>query len=102
MESAKRADKAEASATPAALIAASRRIVVKVGSSLLIDPSERGPRREWLESLAADLAALRGRGKEIVLVSSGAVALGRSYLGLKRSARLDRKQAAAAARYRHK
>ena len=97
MESAKRAERAEASATPAALIAASRRIVVKVGSSLLIDPSERGPRRDWLESLAADLADLRGRGKEIVLVSSGAVALGRSYLGLKRSARLDRKQAAAAA-----
>ena len=97
VEAVKRATEGQGAATPAALIAASRRVVVKVGSSLLIDPSERGPRRDWLESLAEDLAALRARGKDIVLVSSGAVALGRSYLGLKRSARLDRKQAAAAA-----
>ena len=83
--------------SPAALFAAARRLVVKVGSSLLLDPSERGPRREWLSQLAADLAALKHEGKEIVLVSSGAVALGRDYLGLRRSPRLDQKQAAAAA-----
>ena len=83
--------------TPARLIAAPARIVVKVGSSLLIDPSGQGARTDWLASLADDLAALRGRGKQIVVVSSGAVALGRRHLGLKRSARLDHKQAAAAA-----
>ncbi|WP_243451052.1 glutamate 5-kinase [Sphingosinicella sp. CPCC 101087] len=97
MKIAKLAGEGQAPATPAALIAASRRVVVKVGSSLFIDPSGRGARRAWLRTLAADLAGLRGRGKEIVLVSSGAVALGRAYLGMKRSDRLDRKQAAAAA-----
>jgi len=83
--------------TPARLIDDARRIVVKVGSSLLIDPSGQGARTEWLARLADDLAALRGRSKQIVLVSSGAVALGRAYLGMKRSDRLDHKQAAAAA-----
>ena len=83
--------------TPARLIDDARRIVVKVGSSLLIHPSGQGARTEWLASLADDLAALRGRSKHIVLVSSGAVALGRAYLGMKRSDRLDHKQAAAAA-----
>ncbi|WP_114954817.1 glutamate 5-kinase [Sphingosinicella terrae] len=87
----------ERQAGSAAVIASARRLVVKVGSSLLLDPAERGPRRDWLAGLAADLAALRNGGKEIVIVSSGAVALGRDYLGLKRSPRLDQKQAAAAA-----
>ena len=95
MEPARR--EGQGSATPAALVAASRRIVVKVGSSLLIDPSGQALRGVWLDSLASDLAELRRRGKDVVLVSSGAVALGRAYLGLKRSARLDIKQAAAAA-----
>ena len=83
--------------TPERLLGDSRRIVVKVGSSLLVDPAARRARSEWLAGLAEDLAALRVRGKEIVLVSSGAVGLGRTYLGLNRPARLDQKQAAAAA-----
>ena len=80
----------------AALIAAARRITVKVGSSLLIEPNGEGLRRSWIESLARDIANLR-KERQFLLVSSGAVAMGRKHLGLKRSARLDFKQAAAAA-----
>ena len=80
--------------TAAALVRQAKRITVKVGSSLLVD-SDR-PRAGWLVSLAADLAALRADGAQLILVSSGAVALGRAQLGLSRSARLEVKQAAAA------
>ncbi|MBV9883153.1 MAG: glutamate 5-kinase [Sphingomonadaceae bacterium] len=79
-----------------ALLVGARRVVVKVGSSLLIQ-AEGGVRAAWLRSLADDIAALRTAGKEVLVVSSGAVALGRRHLGLKPSARLDHKQAAAAA-----
>lgn len=79
------------------MIDAARRLTVKVGSSLLIDAAGRCVRGEWLETLAADIAALHKRGKQIAVVSSGAVALGREHLGLKRSSRLDFKQASAAA-----
>src|SRR5687768_17890865 len=74
-----------------------RRIVVKVGSALLVDAQEGSPKRAWLETLAADVAAMRARGQEVLLVSSGAIALGRRQLGLT-SARLklEEKQAAAA------
>jgi glutamate 5-kinase len=81
----------------AALLAAARRVTIKVGSSLLIDPTGTGVRKAWLASLGEDIAALRKAGKHVVVVSSGAVALGRVHLRLKRSARLDHKQAAAAA-----
>jgi glutamate 5-kinase len=83
--------------TPRLLIEAARRITIKIGSSLLIDQPGRRVRREWLASVASDIAALHGHGKQIVVVSSGAVALGRVHLGLKPSTRLDFKQAAAAA-----
>ena len=62
-----------------ALFEASRRIVIKIGSSLLID-SGNAARRDWLEALAEDIAGLHGRGKQIVIVSSGAIALGRQTL----------------------
>ena len=81
----------------AAARAEARRITIKIGSSLLIDASGKGARHGWLAGVGEDIAALRAQGKQIVLVSSGAVALGRDHLGLKRSARLDYKQAAAAA-----
>src|SRR6187399_2210971 len=81
---------------PAALLTSARRVVVKVGSSLLIQ-AEGGVRTAWLSGLADDIVALRKSGKEVLVVSSGAVALGRRHLGLKPSARLDHKQAAAAA-----
>src|SRR5436305_7979066 len=82
--------------SPAALLSSARRLVVKVGSSLLIEDAG-GVRAPWLAGLADDVAALRTGGREVVIVSSGAVALGRRHLGLKPSARLDHKQAAAAA-----
>jgi glutamate 5-kinase len=87
---------AEAPARSAALIKAARRITVKVGSSLLVDSKGDGVRRDWLASLAADLGKVRANGRQVVLVSSGAVALGRRRLSLKHSARLALKQAAAA------
>ena len=72
-----------------------RRIVVKIGSALLVETAE--PRRAWLDSVAADIAALRAKGVEVVVVSSGAVALARGALGLTRKVlRLEEKQAAAA------
>lgn len=77
-------------------LAEARRITVKIGSSLLIDPTG-GPRQDWLESLGRDIAELQDCGKKIVVVSSGAVALGRGRLKLRKSNRLDHKQAAAAA-----
>jgi glutamate 5-kinase len=87
---------AEALARSAALIKAARRITVKVGSSLLVDSNGEGVRREWLEALGEDIGRLREEGRQIVIVSSGAVALGRRRLSLKPSARLALKQAAAA------
>ena len=73
-----------------------RRIVVKIGSSLVVDADSRAPASAWLAALAQDIAELRARGREVIVVSSGAVALGRGRLGLARNARLDEKQAAAA------
>ncbi|MBP0494456.1 glutamate 5-kinase [Pararoseomonas indoligenes] len=78
-------------------LASARRIVVKIGSALVVDPVTAAPRAEWLASVAADTARLRQGGAEVVLVSSGAVALARHQLGLTRRAlRLEEKQAAAA------
>ena len=80
------------------LIAAARRLVVKVGSSILIDPETGGADEAWLNAFASDVARVRERGQEILVVSSGAVALGRRRLGLKRRAlAVQEKQAAAAA-----
>ncbi len=74
-----------------------RRLVVKVGSSLLVNESGQLNRR-WLESLADDLAELQADNHEVVIVSSGAIALGSSVLGInKKRARLPDLQAAAAA-----
>lgn len=75
-----------------------RRLVVKIGSALLVDENTGEPRRGWLESLAADVLACRRAGQDVVIVSSGAVALGRRLLGLAPGRlRLEEKQAAAAA-----
>ena len=72
-------------------------IVIKVGSALLVDQHGR-VREAWLDSLAADIAKLRADGRQIIVVTSGAIALGRPALGLtRRSLRLEEKQAAAAA-----
>ena len=74
-----------------------RRLVVKVGSSLLIDPGG-ALHRDWLAGLAADVADLKRDGHEVLVVSSGAIALGANVLGINvRRARLEDLQAAAAA-----
>lgn len=82
---------------PAGLVANARRITVKVGSSLLVDSNGEGIRRDWLNGLGREIARLRTDGRKVVIVSSGAVALGRRRLSLKQSPRLALKQAAAAA-----
>jgi glutamate 5-kinase len=74
-----------------------KRVVVKVGSALLVDAEKGRLNRSWLESLAADIAHLKRRGQEVILVSSGAIALGRRHLGLSAGQlRLEESQAAAA------
>jgi glutamate 5-kinase len=73
------------------------RLVVKIGSSLVVDAEAAAPRVAWLDGLAADIAALQARGLEVVVVSSGAIALARRSLGLSGTRlRLEEKQAAAA------
>ncbi|QYK40320.1 MAG: glutamate 5-kinase [Paracoccaceae bacterium] len=72
-----------------------RRLVVKIGSALLVGPS--GLRSDWLLALAQDVAAVRARGADVVIVSSGSIALGRKVLGLPPGAlALEQAQAAAA------
>jgi glutamate 5-kinase len=74
-----------------------RRVVVKIGSALLVDAATGRLNRQWLETLAADLDRLRRRGQEVVVVSSGAIALGRRHLGLASGRlKLEESQAAAA------
>ncbi len=78
-------------------LAAARRVVVKIGSALVVDERSATPRDSWLTSVAADVAAMRARGVEVAIVSSGAIALARRALGLTRKRlRLEEKQAAAA------
>jgi glutamate 5-kinase len=80
----------------AAALADARRLVIKIGSALLA--AESGEiRRAWLAALADDIARCRSRGQEVILVSSGAIAVGRRHLGLAgRRIRLEEQQAAAA------
>jgi glutamate 5-kinase len=84
-----------ATLTPATALTAARRVVVKIGSALLV---EAGHLREaWLHALAVDVAALREGGAEVVIVSSGSIALGRAVLGLPQGPlALEQSQAAAA------
>jgi glutamate 5-kinase len=74
-----------------------RRITVKVGSALLVDSAQGRVRRDWLVSLAADLAELHAKGADILVVSSGSIALGRRVLALpEKDLKLEDSQAAAA------
>ncbi|MDH5558554.1 MAG: glutamate 5-kinase [Alphaproteobacteria bacterium] len=74
-----------------------KRIVIKIGSALLVDQESGAIRRDWLAALAEDIAALHDQGKQVAVVSSGAIAAGRRHLGLTgRTLRLEEKQAAAA------
>jgi glutamate 5-kinase len=74
-----------------------KRIVIKIGSALLVDAATGKLRLDWLRALAGDIAAQKQAGKDIVVVSSGSIALGRRVLGLAEGAlTLDHSQAAAA------
>jgi glutamate 5-kinase len=80
-----------------ALLTEARRVVVKVGSALLVDQASGRLNRAWLEALVQDLRRMRRRGQQVIVVSSGAVALGRRQLGLAKGVLpLEQKQAAAA------
>jgi glutamate 5-kinase len=88
---------AQESVTPELLLRGARRIVVKIGSALLVEEGSGAIRRDWLDALADDVAMLRARGAEVLIVSSGAIAVGRRHLGLAGpTLRLEEKQAAAA------
>ncbi|MEM6901800.1 MAG: glutamate 5-kinase [Pseudomonadota bacterium] len=77
---------------------AAQRMVIKIGSALLVDQPTGQLRAQWLDSLTADIAQARRSGRDVIVVSSGAVALGRRLLQLpKGKLRLEEKQAAAAA-----
>jgi glutamate 5-kinase len=78
-------------------LAEAKRLVVKIGSALLVDEASGALKQDWRGALADDLAAERQRGAEVIVVSSGSIALGRRHLGLTRKAvRLEEQQAAAA------
>lgn len=79
-----------------ALVSATR-VVVKIGSALLVDRKTGDLRTEWLAAIAEDIAAQKAAGKDVILVSSGSIALGRGLLGLPQTALpLEQSQAAAA------
>ena len=72
-------------------------VIIKVGSALLVDEQQNRINEEWLAGVAADIASLHAAGKSVVVVSSGAIALGQQGLGLRGTGlRLEEKQAAAA------
>ena len=78
-------------------IAAAQTVIVKIGSSLLVDEARNAVNAEWLAGVARDIADLRGQGKNVVVVSSGAIALGSRALGVSgRPLAIEEKQAAAA------
>lgn len=83
--------------TPA--LADGTRVIIKIGSALLVDKERGTVKRAWLETLGADIMSLRARGHEVVIVSSGAIAIGRRHLGLpvRGKLKLEESQAAAAA-----
>jgi len=79
------------------LLTNAKRVVIKIGSALLVDEAQGTVHRKWLETLAADVSRLKSRGIDVILVSSGAIAVGRRYLDLPDGVlKLEDKQAAAA------
>jgi len=80
-----------------ATVSGAKRLVVKIGSALLVDRAGGDLRADWLRALAQDVAAIKARGTDVILVSSGSIALGRSALGLPAGTlALEQSQAAAA------
>lgn len=83
--------------TPAIPLSEARRLVVKIGSALLVDGETGAIRQDWLDALADDIAALKADGREVLVVSSGSIAVGRRHLDLGNDPlKLEEKQAAAA------
>jgi glutamate 5-kinase len=83
--------------TPLDRLKKAKRVVIKIGSALLVDQESGAIRRNWLAALAEDIAELHDEGKQVAVVSSGAIAAGRRHLGLTgQMLRLEEKQAAAA------
>lgn len=81
----------------ASLSETAKRLVIKIGSALLVDAATGKLRREWLATLAEDVAAAKARGQDVLIVSSGSIALGRRVLNLpKGPLPLEQSQAAAA------
>jgi len=74
-----------------------KRVVLKIGSALLVDDKTGRIRRDWLDAMADDVAECKKAGQEVVIVTSGAIAAGKRLLGLTGALRLEEKQAAAAA-----
>lgn len=86
-----------AALTPSIVMEVSKRVVVKIGSALLVDAASGQLREDWLVGLANDIAKLKTDGRDVVVVSSGSIALGRRVLGLADGAlSLEKSQAAAA------
>jgi len=86
---------AKLSASP---LASAKLVVIKTGSALIVDEQAGKLRQSWLDALGDDIARLRQAGAQVIVVSSGAVAVGRTYLKLPKGAlALEEKQAAAAA-----
>ncbi len=84
-------------AAPEPGLSGAKRVVVKIGSVLLVEEATGTIHRSWLHALADDIAGLVRQGSEVILVSSGAIAVGRRHLGLTRGTlKLEEKQAAAA------
>lgn len=88
-------------ATSSILLKNSKRLIIKIGSALVVDGTNGQPQLEWLHALADDIIALKSQNIEVCLVSSGAVALGRESMGISfnvpsKSIELEKKQAAAA------
>jgi len=81
-------------ASAADTLRTAKRVVIKIGSALIAEDGVA--RQSWLNQLALDIAARRRAGQDIILVSSGAIALGRNQLGPERPRKLEEKQAAAA------
>lgn len=74
-----------------------KRIVIKIGSALLVEEETGAIRHQWLKALADDIAMMQAGGADVLVVSSGSIAVGRSHLGLTgRSLKLEEKQASAA------
>ena len=81
-----------------AALDSAKTVVIKVGSALLVDQKSNRLNTAWLDGVALDIAALRRKGRNVIVVSSGSIALGRRILGLSdRELALEEKQAAAAA-----